>query len=110
MFDPGVRVRGVAMEVQTPFRLYVRTLRFVMQRRCVVSFRVFVTQRRCVVVLFRRGAERRLSFCRDATEVRRRVVPSRCGTPFRFFVTRQVRRFVVGLRQQRCLKNGPQLS
>ena len=61
-YDCGDRVpvRGVAMEVQTPFRLYasfVRTLR------------------------------------RDATEVRRRVVPSRCGTPFRF-VSRQ-RRCVV---------------
>ena len=81
------RVRGVAMEVQTPFRLYasfVHTLRrdatevrrFVVPSRCGTPFRFvscfcdatevrrLVTQQRCVVVPFRRGAERRLSFCR----------------------------------------------
>ena len=60
-YDPGVRVRGVAMEVQTPFRLYgfvcsytsfrdaTEVRRFVMSFRDATEVRRFVTQRRCVV-------------------------------------------------------------
>ena len=70
--------------MQTPFRSYVRTLRFV-PSRCGTPFRFVSSQPRCVVR-------------RDATEVRRSVGNSRSlvGND-RFFVVTRRRRVVVAV-------------
>ena len=56
-YDRVDRVRGVAVVVQTPFRLYGFVCSYT-SFRDATEVRRFVTQWRCVV-------------CRDATEVRR---------------------------------------